>query len=119
MPRGVTPWRPGRAARPARFVSRLGSAREDAAVCEVGVVVSPDSTSWTSSTSQVAWGAAPLWSTGAGTALLNATDEFFRLQNCARAEVTSGDHRPAPHSFYEAHGFAPDERRFVKRYAPR
>jgi hypothetical protein len=32
------------------------------------------------------------------------------------AEVTSGDHRTGAHAFYQAHGYAPEERHFLKRY---
>jgi GNAT superfamily N-acetyltransferase len=53
---------------------------------------------------------------GVGEALVAAADRFFTAQGCVRAEVTSGDHRPAAHAFYEAQGYAPDERRFLKRY---
>ena len=53
---------------------------------------------------------------GAGKLLLAAADEFFRSVGCIRSEVTSGDHRPAAHAFYEANGYVPDERRFLKRY---
>ena len=34
-----------------------------------------------------------------------------------RVEVTSGDHRPAAHAFYQAIDYAVDERRFVE-HAP-
>ncbi len=53
---------------------------------------------------------------GVGEALAGAADRFFTEQGCVRAEVTSGDHRPAAHAFYETQGYAPDERRFMKRY---
>lgn len=53
---------------------------------------------------------------GVGEALVAAADRFFTGQGCVRAEVTSGDQRPAAHAFYEAQGYAPDERRFLKRY---
>jgi len=54
---------------------------------------------------------------GIGEALVDAADRFFTGQGCVRAEVTSGDHRTAAHAFYAAQGYAPDERRFLKRYA--
>ena len=54
---------------------------------------------------------------GVGKLLLAAADDFFRSMSCTRAEVTSGNHRPAAHAFYEANGYAQDERRFLKRYA--
>ena len=53
---------------------------------------------------------------GVGQALVAAADRFFIGQGCVRAEVTSGDHRPAAHAFYAAQGYVPDERRFLKRY---
>jgi N-acetylglutamate synthase-like GNAT family acetyltransferase len=56
---------------------------------------------------------------GVGEALVAAADRFFTGQGCVRAEVTSGDHRPAAHAFYAAQGYAPDERRFLKCYAAR
>lgn len=54
---------------------------------------------------------------GIGKLLIEAADTFFRSSGCVRAEVTSGDHRPAAHAFYEAQGYIPDERRFLKRYS--
>lgn len=54
---------------------------------------------------------------GVGEALVAVADRFFTGQGCVRAEVTSGDHRTAAHAFYAAQGYAPDERRFLKRYA--
>lgn len=56
---------------------------------------------------------------GVGEALVAAADRFFTGQGCVRAEVTSGDHRTAAHAFYAAQGYAPDERRFLKRYTVR
>jgi GNAT superfamily N-acetyltransferase len=53
---------------------------------------------------------------GVGKLLVAAADEFFRSVGCIRAEVTSGDHRPDAHAFYQANGYALDERRFLKRY---
>lgn len=55
---------------------------------------------------------------GVGSLLLAAADDFFQRAGCIRTEVTSGDHRPDAHSFYEANGYASDERRFLKQYAP-
>jgi GNAT superfamily N-acetyltransferase len=55
---------------------------------------------------------------GVGSLLLAAADDFFRRAGCIRAEVTSGDHRPEAHAFYEANGYLLDERRFLKRYEP-
>ncbi len=54
---------------------------------------------------------------GVGEALVAAADRFFAGQGCVRAEVTSGDHRTGAHAFYAAQGYAPDERRFIKRFA--
>ncbi len=54
---------------------------------------------------------------GVGRLLTEAADAFFRSTGCVRAEVTSGDHRPEAHAFYEAQGYMPDERRFMKRYS--
>lgn len=51
---------------------------------------------------------------GIGKALLAAADNYFLKQGCIRAEVTSRDHRITAHAFYQANGYAPDERRFVK-----
>lgn len=53
---------------------------------------------------------------GVGALLVDRADAWFRDQGCVRAEVTSGDHRPGAHAFYEARGYQPDERRFVRRY---
>lgn len=53
---------------------------------------------------------------GFGAALVAKADEYFSSKGCVRAEVTSGDHRPAAHAFYEAQGYRADERRFVKQY---
>ena len=53
---------------------------------------------------------------GVGKSLLAVADAFFLQQRCIRAEVTSGDHRPRTHEFYQANGYAADERRFVKPY---
>jgi N-acetylglutamate synthase-like GNAT family acetyltransferase len=53
---------------------------------------------------------------GVGKLLTEAADAFFRSTGCVRAEVTSGDHRSEAHAFYQAQGYMPDERRFIKRY---
>lgn len=52
---------------------------------------------------------------GVGRALIRTAEEFAWSHECARIEVTSGDHRPEAHSFYQAVGYVPDERRFLKR----
>ena len=53
---------------------------------------------------------------GIGQLLVEAADQFFISSGCTRAEVTSGDHRPDAHAFYQTQGYMPDERRFMKRY---
>ncbi len=53
---------------------------------------------------------------GVGKLLVDAAGKYFRETGCVRAEVTSGDHRARAHIFYQAQGYEPDERRFVKRY---
>lgn len=53
---------------------------------------------------------------GVGSLLVLEADNFFRRSGCVRAEVTSGDHRPQAHLFYQKQGYAQDERRFLKRY---
>ena len=54
---------------------------------------------------------------GAGRALLAAAEAFAWQHDCQRIEVTSGDHRPDAHSFYEKLGYRADERRFIKHRA--
>lgn len=56
---------------------------------------------------------------GVGRALIDKSADYFRDRGCVRIEVTSGDHRPDAHAFYQSVGFAPDERRFVKRLEAR
>ncbi|MEP5765851.1 MAG: GNAT family N-acetyltransferase [Halieaceae bacterium] len=53
---------------------------------------------------------------GVGRSLVDAAESFFRQAGCVRSEVTSGDHRPDAHAFYESCGYEEDERRFVKTY---
>lgn len=53
---------------------------------------------------------------GVGSLLVSEADAFFQRMGCVRAEVTSGDHRLLAHQFYQKHGYAPDERRFVKKF---
>lgn len=53
---------------------------------------------------------------GIGQLLVEAADQFFISSGCVRAEVTSGDQRADAHVFYQAQGYLPDERRFMKRY---
>ena len=54
---------------------------------------------------------------GAGRALVAAAEAFAWANDCRRIEVTSGDHRVGAHAFYQALGYALDERRFLK-HAP-
>jgi GNAT superfamily N-acetyltransferase len=51
---------------------------------------------------------------GIGRLLVAAGEEFARRHGCARIEVTSGDHRPDAHNFYEHLGYRVDCRRFIK-----
>jgi predicted N-acetyltransferase YhbS len=51
---------------------------------------------------------------GVGRMLVAAAEEFARAHGCARVEVTSGEHRPQAHFFYESLGYQPASRRFVK-----
>ena len=51
---------------------------------------------------------------GIGRLLVTASEEFGRARGCVRFEVTSGDHRPDAHAFYEHLGYQIDCRRFVK-----
>jgi len=53
---------------------------------------------------------------GVGTLLVSEADRFFKRSVCVRAEVTSGDHRPQAHMFYQQQGYQQDERRFLKRF---
>ena len=52
---------------------------------------------------------------GIGRLLAAAVEEFAWAHGCMRVEVTSGDHRPDAHSFYERMGYDLDCRRFTKR----
>jgi GNAT superfamily N-acetyltransferase len=51
---------------------------------------------------------------GVGRALVQAAETFAWQADCHRVEVTSGDHRPGAHAFYEKLGYRVDERRFIK-----
>jgi GNAT superfamily N-acetyltransferase len=51
---------------------------------------------------------------GIGRLLVAAAEEFARAHGCSRIEVTSGDHRPGAHAFYEHLGYQLDGRRFIK-----
>jgi len=54
---------------------------------------------------------------GVGKALVTAVEEWAWSKGARRMEVTSGDHRPAAHAFYQAAGYSLDERRFIKHAA--
>ena len=51
---------------------------------------------------------------GIGRQLVAAAECFAWSHGCIRIEVTSGDHRPDAHAFYEAVGYRSDIRRFLK-----
>jgi GNAT superfamily N-acetyltransferase len=51
---------------------------------------------------------------GVGRRLVTEAEEFAWNNGCARIEITSGDHRPDAHAFYEAIGYCQDCRRFIK-----
>ena len=51
---------------------------------------------------------------GVGRRLVAEAEEFAWNNGCARIEITSGDHRPDAHAFYEAIGYFQDCRRFIK-----
>lgn len=52
---------------------------------------------------------------GVGGALMRAAECWFESVGCVKLEVTSGDHRPDAHRFYERHGFLRDGQRFSKK----
>jgi GNAT superfamily N-acetyltransferase len=52
-----------------------------------------------------------------GRNLMAAVEIWSWAAGARRVEVTSGDHRPDAHSFYQAIGYSLDERRFIK-HAP-
>jgi GNAT superfamily N-acetyltransferase len=54
---------------------------------------------------------------GVGRALVAAAEAWAWSAGARRMEVTSGDHRAGAHAFYQAVGYALDERRFIK-HAP-
>ena len=51
---------------------------------------------------------------GIGRLLVAAAEEFAWAHDCTRMELTSGDHRPEAHAFYEHLGYRVDCRRFLK-----
>ena len=53
---------------------------------------------------------------GVGKCLVSEAEAFFHSLGCVKSEVTSGDHRPEAHAFYESCGYKLDERRFIKLY---
>jgi N-acetylglutamate synthase-like GNAT family acetyltransferase len=53
---------------------------------------------------------------GVGKCLVSEAEAFFQSSGCVKSEVTSGDHRPEAHAFYESCGYKLDERRFIKLY---
>jgi GNAT superfamily N-acetyltransferase len=52
---------------------------------------------------------------GVGRRLVAEAEAFAWNNGCTRIEITSGDHRPDAHAFYEAIGYFQDCRRFVKK----
>jgi GNAT superfamily N-acetyltransferase len=46
--------------------------------------------------------------------LVAEAEEFAWENGCARIEIASGEHRVDAHAFYEAVGYKPDSRRFIK-----
>ncbi|GLC24654.1 GNAT family N-acetyltransferase [Roseisolibacter agri] len=56
---------------------------------------------------------------GVGRALVQAAEAWAWRVGARRVEVTSGDHRPGAHAFYQALGYALDERRFIKHATAR
>lgn len=52
---------------------------------------------------------------GVGRALIATVEEYGWRLGCIRMEVTSGDHRPEAHTFYERVGYRQDCRRFLKQ----
>lgn len=53
---------------------------------------------------------------GVGQTLVAKAEAYFLSEGCIQFEVTSGDHRPDAHEFYQSCGYLQDERRFIKRY---
>jgi len=51
---------------------------------------------------------------GIGKRLVAEAEEFAWENGCARIEITSDEHRVDAHAFYEAVGYKPDSRRFIK-----
>jgi len=53
---------------------------------------------------------------GIGRKLIAAAEGFAWARRCVRVEITSGDHRPEAHAFYEAVGYRQETRRFLKSH---
>ena len=51
---------------------------------------------------------------GVGRLLVEEAEAFAHRRGCERMELTSGDHRPGAHAFYERLGYAVEARRFIK-----
>lgn len=51
---------------------------------------------------------------GIGRVLVESAHVWFKAANCARFEVTSGDHRLDAHRFYARHGYAHHGQRLVR-----
>jgi GNAT superfamily N-acetyltransferase len=51
---------------------------------------------------------------GLGRLLLSTAEEYAWSNGCSRMEITSGDHRPDTHAFYEHLGYQVDCRRFIR-----
>jgi GNAT superfamily N-acetyltransferase len=51
---------------------------------------------------------------GVGKALMAVAEQWSWATGAARIDLTSGNHRPEAHRFYESLGYGPDSRRFVK-----
>jgi GNAT superfamily N-acetyltransferase len=51
---------------------------------------------------------------GIGKALMFAAEQWSWATGAARVDLTSGNHRPEAHLFYESLGYGTDSRRFVK-----
>ena len=57
---------------------------------------------------------APARGQGIGGTLMREAEAFCWAAGCERIELTSGDHRPEAHRFYERLGFQLHSRRFLK-----
>jgi GNAT superfamily N-acetyltransferase len=55
---------------------------------------------------------------GVGRRLITEAERLAWESGCDRIEITSGDHRADAHSFYEAVGYEPVSRRFIKFKPP-